>query len=234
MRFPFVRFVRKGLALAAFSAFSILAAASARGDAILSTLPQTNDGLASATLGPLRIKALAFTMPGQAYTLDSVVLRLQLDTFARPLTAPILRLLNDSGNPDIPGSTVLSTFSTPTLVGGINNFTLTPTGPVTLQAGLKYWLALSSAADFDTSSLNWLASNPAVTPTGVATLSGNRFTSDGGANWVASSTVNSFTINATISAPTAAVPEPGTLALLAPGLLSLSALRLVRSRRRRA
>jgi len=199
------------------------AAASARGDMILSTLPQTNDALASATLGPLRIKALAFTLPGQSYTLDSAVLRLRLDTFARPLTAPVLRLLNDSGNPDIPGSIVLSTFSTPTLVGGINNFTFTPTSPFTLLAGQKYWLALSSAADFDTSGLNWLASNPAVTPAGVATLSGNRFTSDGGANWVASTTVNSFTINGTL-VPTrgGVIPEPGTLALVATALLPLA------------
>ena len=165
--------------------------------------------MASATLGPLRIKALAFTLPGDAYTLDSVVLRLRLDNFDRPLTAPILQLLNDSGNPAIPGSTVLSTFSTPTLVGGINNFTFTPTGPFTLLADAKYWLALSSALDFDTSGLNWLASNPPVTPTGVATLSGNRFTSDGGANWGASTTVNSFTINGTLA--TARRPSPPRL-----------------------
>ena len=195
-----------------------LGATSVRADVILSTLPQTNDGIASATLGPLRIKALAFTMPGEDYTLDSVVLRLQLDTFGRPLTAPILRLLDDSGNPDIPGSTVLSTFSIPTLVGGINNFTFTPTGPFTLLADEIYWLALSSAADFDTSGLNWLASNPPVTPTGVATLSGNRFTSDGGAIWVASATVNSFTINGTV---VTGVPEPTSLVLLGIGLAGL-------------
>ncbi len=197
-----------------------LGAASVRADVILTTLPQTNDDIASATLGPLRIKALAFTLPGQAYTLDSVVLRLRLDTFDRPLTAPILRLLDDSGNPDIPGSTVLSTFSTPTLVGGINNFTFTPTGLFTLLADEKYWLALSSAADFDTSGLNWLASNPPVTPTGVATLSGNRFTSDGGAIWVGSTTVNSLTINGTV-VPEGTVPEPATLALLGLGLAGL-------------
>ncbi|QDV39614.1 choice-of-anchor R domain-containing protein [Tautonia plasticadhaerens] len=195
-----------------------LSAASARGDVILSTLPQTNDGLASATLGPLRIKALAFTLSDQAYTMDSAVLRLRLDTFDRPLTTPILQLLNDSGDPDIPGSTVLATFSTPTLVGGINDFTFTPTSPFTLLAGQEYWLALSSAADFDTSGLNWLASNPPVTPTGVATLSGNRFTSDGGVTWGPSTTVNSFTINGTIAT---VIPEPSTLALAAMGGVGL-------------
>ena len=175
-----------------------LGAASVRADVILSTLPQTNDAIASATLGPLRIKALAFTLPGEDYTLDSVVLRLQLDTFGRPLTAPILTAARRLGQPRHPGLHRVSTFSIPTLVGGINNFTFTPTGPFTLLADEKYWLALSSAADFDTSGLNWLASNPPVTPTGVATLSGNRFTSDGGANWGASTTVNSFTINGTV------------------------------------
>ena len=42
-----------------------LGAASVRADVILTTLPQTNDDIASATLGPLRIKALAFTLPGK-------------------------------------------------------------------------------------------------------------------------------------------------------------------------
>jgi hypothetical protein len=209
------------------AALLILAASSvpaARGDLVLGTLPQANDDTFSSTLSTTRFKAIAFTMPDSgAYSLDSVVLRLALDgtPFSdRSATTPILRLLNFTGDLGTPGTTTLLTFTTPAFKAGIQDFTFTPGDAFTLQAGQTYWLTLSSAAETSTTGVNWFGSAPNNTPTGIASLTGNRFTNDGGATWVNSSTVNSFAINGS----PIAVPEPASLVMVTVGLASIGAI----------
>ncbi|WP_353737383.1 MULTISPECIES: choice-of-anchor R domain-containing protein [unclassified Microcystis] len=153
------------------------------------------------------MKALAFTLPaGNNYSLDNAILRLGGYETGE---APLVQIRNDVGGSD-PGSTVLATFTNPTPQGlGVFNYTFTPTGPFTFTAGTKYWLYVTSTSG----SFFWRASNPSTTPTGIATLSGNRFAN--GASFNNSTTSNSFQINATeITGPVARTPEPGAIAAL--------------------
>ncbi|GCA70839.1 hypothetical protein MiYa_02374 [Microcystis aeruginosa NIES-2519] len=155
------------------------------------------------------IKALAFTLPaGNNYSLDNAILRL---SGYDPGETPLVQIRNDVGGSD-PGSTVLASFTNPTPQGAGNfDYTFTPTGPLTFTAGTKYWLYVTiTSGDF-----NWSASNPGITPTGIATSSVARLSNDSGASFSSSSIFNSFQINATeITGPVASTPEPGAIAAL--------------------
>ena len=179
-----------------------------RAAVLIGNLPQTNDNV-SIIFSTTGTKALAFTLPaGNNYSLDNAILR--LGGYATGET-PLVQIRNDVGGSD-PGSTVLATFTNPTPQGlGVFNYTFTPTGPLTFAAGTKYWLYVTStSAGFD-----WSASIPGITPTGIATSSGYRFSNNGGASFSSSSVFNSFQINATeITGPVASTPEPGAIAAL--------------------
>ncbi|MCA2504174.1 MAG: PEP-CTERM sorting domain-containing protein [Microcystis sp. LE19-84.1B] len=111
-----------------------------------------------------------------------------------------------------PGSTVLASFTNPTAQGtGTFNYTFTPTSPFTFTAGTKYWLYVTSTSGIFT----WVGSNPIITPTGIATSSGNRVSNNSGSSFFNSSALNSFQINATeITGPVASTPEPSAIAAL--------------------
>jgi len=123
---------------------------------------------------------------------------------------PLVQIRNDVGGSD-PGSTVLASFTNPTPQGTGNfGYTFTPTSPLTFTAGTKYWLYVTVTSG----SFDWRASNPGITPTGIATSSGYRFQNFGG-SFNNSTTLNSFQINATeITGPVASTPEPGAIAAL--------------------
>ncbi|WP_159293643.1 choice-of-anchor R domain-containing protein [Microcystis aeruginosa] len=179
---------------------------------MIGNLPQNNDntgnliGVFGVTTG---VKALAFTLPaGNNYSLDNAILRL---SGYDPGETPLVQIRNDVGGSD-PGSTVLASFTNPTPQGAGNfDYTFTPTSPFTFTAGTKYWLYVTSTSG----SFNWRASNPGITPTGIATSSGARSSNDSGASFNNSSIFNSFQINATeITGPVASTPEPGAIAAL--------------------
>ncbi|WP_419548053.1 choice-of-anchor R domain-containing protein [Microcystis sp.] len=175
---------------------------------MIGNLPQTND-INSNTINNTSLKALAFTLPaGNNYSLDNAILRLRAYETG---DAPLVQIRNDVGGSD-PGSTVLATFTNPTPQGlGTFNYTFTPTGPLTFTAGTKYWLYVTRTSG----SFSWQASSPGITPTGIATLSGNRLSFNGGSSFNNSFLFNSFQINATeITGPVASTPEPGAIAAL--------------------
>ncbi|NCR76403.1 MAG: PEP-CTERM sorting domain-containing protein [Microcystis aeruginosa K13-06] len=94
---------------------------------------------------------------------------------------------------------------------GTFNYTFTPTGPLTFTAGTKYWLYVTTTFG----AFSWRGSDPSIIPTGIATLSGVRFSTNGGASFTNSVVLNSFEINATeIAGPVASTPEPGAIAAL--------------------
>ncbi|CAO5066054.1 PEP-CTERM sorting domain-containing protein [Microcystis aeruginosa] len=182
-----------------------------RAAVIIGNLPQNNDNnntSLNATSGT-SIKAFAFTLPeGNNYSLDNAILRLGNYESG---DVPLVQIRNDVGGSD-PGSTVLASFTNPTPQGaGTFDYTFTPTGPLTFTAGTKYWLYVTSTVE----GFGWRASNPGITPTGIATLSGNRARNFSGSSFNNSSVLNSFQINATeITGPVASTPEPGAIAAL--------------------
>lgn len=155
------------------------------------------------------VKAVAFTLPaGNNYSLDNAILR--LGGYATGET-PLVQIRNDVGGSN-PGSTVLANFTNPTPQGlGVFNYTFTPTGPLTFAAVTKYWLYVTVTSG----NFVWSGSNPGITPTGIATSSGVRFSNNSGASFNNSSTFNSFQINATeMTGLVASTPEPGAIAAL--------------------
>ncbi|AFY46213.1 PEP-CTERM putative exosortase interaction domain-containing protein [Nostoc sp. PCC 7524] len=174
---------------------------------LIGNLPQTNDLVRSqiARVGSeVSVKALGFTLPtGSDYTLTNVILRLE---DYNPGEQPIVQIRNDVGGLN-PGNTVLASFINPASQGsGIFDYTFTPTSAFTFLANTKYWLYVSNNfGDFD-----FRGSFPAQTMTGIATLAGNRYSTNSGVSFVNSNVLNSFQINVTEAVTP--VPEPTTIA----------------------
>lgn len=188
-------------------------AGSVSADVIIGNYPFTNDSTQSAALSDLRIKALSFTMPaGPGYTLDSVMFRFgNYD----PGDVVVAQIRDDAGTGN-PGTNVLATLNVPAGLGAANmDYVATPSSAFTLAGGATYWIYVGGVVGGGT--FDWKASSPGITPTGVATFGLNRFTTNGGSSWTASSILNTFEINGTL------VPAPGAMALL--GVAGLAAVR---------
>jgi hypothetical protein len=153
-------------------------------------LPQTNDNTGS-SITSTQLKTVSFTLPvGQNYTLDNVILRLQNYEIG---DVPVVQIRNDVGSAD-PGTTVLAVLANPSPQGtGIFSYTFTPSSSFTFQAATQYWLYVTTSAGV----YNWMASSPGITPTGFANFGAYRISSNSGSSFNASSTLNSFEINAT-------------------------------------
>ncbi len=200
----------------------VLATPAAMADVIISNLPG-NDGTSTFMNAPPGgsngggvhdSKAAGFTMPaGLGYTLDFVTLRLEYFSTA---SVPVVQLYsNVGGQLGVP----LHTLSNPAIVVGTDNFTFTPTSQVDLNANETYWLLVWNNASV-ANSFRWLASAPALAPTGLATSAGYRFSNGPPPPTGNSTTQNTYSINATI------VPSPGAWVVV-----GLAGAGLVRRRR---
>jgi hypothetical protein len=143
-------------------------------------------------------KAAGFTMPaGAPYTLDYVDLRLN---YFNTSSVPVVQIYsNVGGNP----GTALTTLNAPPIVVGPGTVRFTPSGTFTLDPSTTYWALVWNNATV-ANSFQWLASSPAVTPTGIATSAGYRFSNGPPPPIGNSTTLNSYEIGATL------VPEPTT------------------------
>lgn len=194
-----------------FAVCALLAFQSAGAIEIISNMPG-NDGTSTFINGPVggsngggafNSKAAGFTMPGSAYNLDFVTLRLE---FFTTTSAPIVHIYDDvGGNP----TNILHTLIPPAPVVGIDNFVFASGGFV-LNASTTYWMVIWNDTPF-ANSFRWLASVPSVTPTGIATSAGYRFSNGPPPPTGNSTTLNSYSVNATL------VPEPASIVALGIG-----------------
>ncbi|MCA9287161.1 MAG: hypothetical protein KDA05_01165, partial [Phycisphaerales bacterium] len=160
---------------------------------IISNLPG-NDATQSAALSDLRIKSMGFTMPaGDSYDLDDVVLRLDI---TNTLSTPIVQIWSDSGAQP---SSLLATLDNPVFtLTGIDNYSFSPSSPLTLDAGSSYWIVAYAPAGSPTYS--WKGSSPSQLPTGLASHLGTTFVTTGALPPVGSSSIiASYAVNASVS-----------------------------------
>ena len=185
-------------ALVSFSSGSV------RAEVLIGNLPTANDAgsnsIGKNLFGNTFERAVKFTMPSTAYTVDNVVLRL-----SEALSdGPPLITIRAGDNGDDPGS-LLATLNNPLLSDSMDDYTFTPIGTITLAADSSYWVQVSHAtnvADFQ-----WWTSSGNNEPTGAATWEVYRQRANGGV-WGNNNTPSTFEINAT------PIPEPTSLMLL--------------------
>lgn len=204
--------IRSSLGLGAAAALTL--AAASRGDVILGNYPPANDLTQSAALSNLRVKAMSFTMPaGLGYRLDSVTLRLgNYD----PGDTVVAEIRGD--NAGVPGGVVASIVMPPGVGVPNTDYTGTPAAPTTLSPSTTYWIWVAGIVGGGT--FDWKASSPGIVPTGAATFGLNRFSTNGGTTFTASTIISTLRIEGTL------VPAPG-----AAGLLALAGVAAARRRR---
>jgi hypothetical protein len=159
-------------------------------------------------------KAGGFTMGSQAFSLDSVDLRLNV---ANAGSNPLIQIFDSvSGDP----TNLLQTLINPTFTLGANStYTFSAASALTLAANTTYWIVASNAASV-ADSYSWMASSPSSVPTGAyATNAGYRFSFLPPPPIGASGVLNSYQVNAS------SVPESATIALLGLGLVGLVLVR---------
>lgn len=202
--------MRKALVGGAVAALAAMAG-QAGADILISNLPG-NDGSQTAGINASsRTKGMGFEMPaGTDYFLDEVILRLDISDVN---IVPMIEIFDDSGG--VPGSSLTVLDNPGSFSLGIDNYSFTPSGSFTLQAGESYWIVASSAVG----TYSWKASSPSQTPTGIATHTGATFGAYPPRS--TSSILTTYEMVGTV------VPAPGALAVLSLGGLAVA-------RRRRA
>jgi hypothetical protein len=188
---------------------------------LIGNLPSNDGGVTILSSGSgTNVKAVSFTLPtGTDYILENAVLRLgnydSTDVFQ-------VQIRNDTGGLN-PGSTVLANFTLPGFQGSGNfNYAFTPATAFTFQQNTKYWLYVDiSPGSGGSGAINWLRSDPSVTPTGEASFGAYRVGRQigGQTTFGGSTALNSFQVNATaVPWETDALPVIGSTVLFGLGL----------------
>jgi len=173
----------------------------------------------------LSSKAAGWTMPsGTNYSLDSVTLDLEYNYWYTGLLAPTVTAAIYGGSGSGPTGSALVTLVDPSFVNAGDpsshahaNYVFTPPSAFTLTAGTTYWLVLSASQPSGQMDIDWMKSDPLITPSGIATLAGYRFDSSGVVPPLGiSSTYNTFEVDGAAQASSA--PEPASMLLAAAGL----------------
>jgi len=161
--------------------------------------------------------AQEFTTGNQAYMVGTVIAQLGA---ASGTFTPFAELVTNAAG--VPSSTVLTTFSVPTIGTAYSNLTMTPAANVMLSANTSYWFVLGEAG---TGTYRW-----SYTDNATSSISTYANSHDNGATWTPFNN-GPFLIEVD-SAQISAVPEPSTLALS--GLAAVIGIGVLRRRRTKA
>jgi hypothetical protein len=157
--------------------------------------------------GPPQSYAQEFLTGNSSAVLGSIVVA--LGNASGSFTAAAQLVGDNSG---LPGSTVLTGFTVPTIpTGSPKDLTLTPTSSVTLKANTDYWLILSatgSGGDYEWQYTNTLSPS----------FPNYALSNDSGASWTIGTPPGPFLLEADAGA--GSVPEPSSFLLGAIGMLA--------------
>lgn len=206
---------------------ALLGAASAvSATTLLSSFPQTSNGASSLNGTPPINVAAGFTLGGTAFNLTSATVEFSAVGIAQFSTSQIAAdLYGGTGGPTgTPSGSPLVAFTIPagTIAGNVNDITMTPASPFTLQAATTYWLVMRASASVNGNLGVNSAANAATGP--FATYVG--MTQDGSLPPLTRQGGNlMFAIDGTL-------PEPGAAGALALPCGVLALWRCRRCRRR--
>jgi len=179
------------------------------GTVIVSNLTDTVNGTGTIySSGPPQSYAQEFLTGNSSLALSRIIVALGGASGTFTATADLVN--NNSG---LPGSTVLTGFTVPTIPSGVADLTLTPTSSVTLQANTDYWFVLSASGS---GSFQW-----EYTSTLSSSFPNYAVSMDNGATWATGTPAGPFLLEAD-------TPEPSSLVLGAIGLLTFSMVVCVR------
>ena len=219
----------RGLFFSGLCAFMLGLTQPAQAIVILSNLPGAGSpgtSLGVGIDGRVRLKAVGLTVGANDLSFTSMS-----GLFRNPNNVP--RSVNGGIFSDVggdPGVQLVAFNPVPIAAGAFDMLqTLTAVSAFTLMANTSYWFVLGGPAVENEMSWSGLAPDTAPTPSGeVFSFDGYNFSITGGATWVDTGVIfNSVEIEASLITD---LPEPGTLAVFALGLLGLG----VACRRQRA
>ncbi len=150
----------------------------------LGNMPPSNDAVQTAGINDFRWKAYRFEMGADSLVAGNLILRLRdYDVAGEAIVE-----LRDSNTDIVPGSTVLMTFAAPPPGGAsIDDYTFVLQDHFLLEAGTTYWIVVVGVPG---PGFDWLASDPGIVPTGLATYLSTSWGFAG--TWQASEVLTSF------------------------------------------
>jgi hypothetical protein len=156
-----IKLVVRSIGLTLFIAVCFGFETSAGAAVILGNLPASNEG-AGPDIGFGTQDAVKFTVGSSSQVLGNVILRIK--TNANGTNIPAIDIRNDAGT--TPGTTVLFTIdgttALPTGTTTVQDYTLTATSTITLNANTSYWLVIRAKQG----TFEWWQSSPAIAPSG--------------------------------------------------------------------